>query len=468
MNALLFFQHSGRRSPFVIGTLRAIATFLLCLFPASVHPADTSNATAHAILFTNGDTLSGRLLSIDPKQGIRWSHPDAAQPIEFLPSATAEIRFNDAVQSTGTQSNRCLVKLTNLDELEGGLRTLDERELVLDTAYAGALHIPRNRVQTILPLSPQMETVFSGPDGIGGWTIGKVNAFAGEAGEWRYLNGAFYAREAASIARDVKLPQASSLEFDIEWRGMLNLAVALYTDYMHPVSLRSKEDEPDFGGFYSLQINSQVASLLFVNKRDPLRQLGQAIVPALAQKNTARIAIKCSRSAPQISLLVDGALVRQWTDVEGFGGEGTGIRLVHQGQGMVRLSDLRVKEWDGRFEEAAAVRATETEDLVLLVNSDRVAARITGISGGVVTLMAQEKQLKVPFNRMSQIEMASGGQAREAPPGDAVRAWLAQRGSVTFTLEQWDANGIVAASPCFGRATFDPRVISRLEFHVGR
>lgn len=460
------------RSPLFGGANRRFTLAILAFALACVVKAEDTvktNDTPHAILFANGDTLTGRLLSMDGQQVIRWTRPDLAKPVEFLPAAAAEIRFNDSVQpESNTQSNRCLIKLTNMDELEGGLKSLDERELVLETTYAGTLRVPRSRLQTILPLSPQLETVFSGPTGIEGWTIGKVNALIGDSGQWRYLNGAFYAKEAASIARDLKLPAASSLEFDIEWRGMLNLAVALYTDYMQPVSLRDKENEPDFGGFYSLQINSQVASLLFVNKKDPLRQLGQAIVPALAQKNQARITIKCSRTAPQISLLVDGAVVRQWTDVEGFGGQGTGIRLVHQGQGMVRLSDLHVTEWDGRFEEAAVVRPDANDELILLVNSDKMAARLTGIHDGTVTLMFQERQLKVPLNRVSQIEMSSGKQVREPVPKDSMRGWLAHRGSVTFTVETWDERGVVATSPCFGRATFDPSVMSRLEFHVGK
>jgi hypothetical protein len=441
---------------------------LLFTLALSVSAAQPTNATAHAIAFTNGDALLGRLQSIDPQGVLVWRHPDAAAPITFAPGSATEVRFHDAVQPATLLSNRCLVKLTNLDELEGGLRSLDERELVLETVYAGTLHIPRSRVQTILPLSERLATVFSGPDGLEGWTIGKVNAAVGEAGQWRYLNGAFYAREAASVARDVKLPNSASLEFDIEWRGMLNMAVALYTDYLHPVSLRAKEDEPDFGGFYSLQINSQLVNLLYVNKRDPLRQLGQAIVPSLAQKNRARIAIKCSRNAPQVSLLVDGVIVRQWVDTEGFGAEGTGIRLVHQGQGTVRLSDLRVSEWDGRFEEAASIRTDGKNDLLVLVNSDKVLADLKEIRAGGVKLVASGNTLSVPLNRVTQIELAGGTQVRDGTAKDAVRAWFAQRGSMTFTLEKWDAEGAVATSPNFGRAVFAPGVFSRLEFGVGR
>jgi hypothetical protein len=436
--------------------------------PKSSGAEPATNATPHVISFQNGDQLTGRLEAIDGQGGVRWGHPDATAPIVFEAGRVADIRFTQTAGLPFDGANPCLVKLTNLDELEGGLRSLDDRELVLETAYAGTLRIPRTRVQTILPLSQRLATVFEGPDGTSGWTIGKVNAAVGEAGEWRYFNGAFYAREAASIARDIQLPPSSSLEFDLEWRGMLNVAVALYTDYLHPVSLRDKEAEPDFGSFYSLQINSQMVSLLHVSKREPLRQLGQAIVPALTQKNRARITVKCSRTAPQVSLLVDGTLIRQWTDPEGFGGEGTGIRLVHQGQGMVRLTNLRAAEWDGRFEEPAPARTDGRTDLILLVNSDRVAGELKSIQNGKLALRLGAQSLDVPLERVSQIELASHSQVRDPGEARAVRAWFARRGSVTFSLERWDERGAAAASPAFGRATFDPRAFSRLEFHVGR
>lgn len=455
--------HRSGLKPWFVGLIAVTS-----LFTSPIAAENRTNQSAHALAFTNGDVLLGELVRVMPDGALEWRHPDAAGAIQFRPGTVTEVRFNDAVAASQTLSNRCVVKLTNLDELEGGLRSLDERELVLETTYAGVLHLPRSRVQTILPLSERMETVFTGPTGMEGWTIGKVNALLGEGGQWRYLNGAFYAREAASVARDIKLPASTTLEFDIEWRGMLNLAVALYTDYLQPVSLRNKEEEPDFGGFYSLQINSQVASLLYVNKRDPLKQLGQAIVPALAQKNQARIAIKCSRVGPQVSLLVDGVIVRQWVDPEGFGGEGTGVRLVHQGQGMIRLSNLQASQWDGRFEEAAPAPTDGRNDLLMLANADRLLGGLKTIHEGELTFAAADQLMKVPLSRVSQIELARDKQVRDPLPAGAVRAWLAQRGSLTFTLEKWDETGVIAVSLNFGRATFRPHSFTRLEFQVGK
>ena len=42
-----------------------------------------------------------------------------------------------------TSPNFCYVRLTNGDELSGNLKSLDERQLVLETWFAGPLTLPR-------------------------------------------------------------------------------------------------------------------------------------------------------------------------------------------------------------------------------------------------------------------------------------------------------------------------------------
>ena len=48
--------------------------------------------------------------------------------------------------------------------------------------------------------------------------------------------------------------------------------MALYTDYL-TVSLAEKDSEPDFGGFYSLQLTSYAVNVLMVKQKEPLQYL---------------------------------------------------------------------------------------------------------------------------------------------------------------------------------------------------
>jgi hypothetical protein len=420
------------------------------------------------LLFENGDVLYGALESIGGQQGIRWHRPDAAAPIEFVPDRVREIHFRPRAQTNSITGSPCRVLLASLDELEGSLVAADPEKLVIDTWYAGQLTIARATVRALVPLPTLRAPVFSGPTGLEDWTIGKVKTLGDRAGEWRYKNGAFYATQAASIARDVKLPDLASLQFDLAWKGMLNLALALFTDYMHPISLANKETEPPFTEFYSMQINSFSVNLLPVKQDAPLRSLGQVSVSAFNRKNAAHVEIRVDKPKRIVTLMVDGQVVKQWTDPEEFTGKGTGIRLVHQGQGSLKLTNLRVTDWDGQFEEKPSNPPNSQQDLVKLRNGDRVVCDFQRLHEGKVLLTASGAPLEIPLSRVKQIEMAGRKTVRPKAEAGDVRAFFHNGASVTFRLAQWDERGVVGASPSFGQATFNPLAFARVQFNVHR
>lgn len=419
----------------------------------------------HAILFRNGDLLTGQLESITPTNGLRWQHGDVATTIEFTPNAVAEVSLGVHSPPAVTSPNYCFVRLTNGDELPGILKALDERQVVLETWYAGTLTLPRTKVAALRPAGPSPRAIFAGPDSLDGWTMGRALAGNLNPGQWQFANGAFIATQPASIARDVKLPPNSSLEFDLAWQGTFALAVALYTDSLQPVRLAQTADEPPFGGFYSLQLNSYSTQLLLVRHKEPVAQLGMAVIPLLQQTNRARVAIMTSREQRSITLLINGALSKQWVEPEKFSGAGTGIRLVNQGQGPMRLANLRVTEWDGRLEETVAPLVPNVnKDVGRLVNRDSVAGRLVEWKDGKFRFAVEEKFLEVPLNRVAQVDFATDrAQLTPLQAGD-VRVFFSGRGSLTFALERWTGEGVRASSPNFGKAEFSSRAFSRIVF----
>jgi catechol 2,3-dioxygenase-like lactoylglutathione lyase family enzyme len=355
--------------------------------------------------------------------------------------------------------------LSNGDSLEGKLLQLDSKEIVLETSFAGKMIFPRNLVKMLEPLPPEREPIFSGPTGLDGWTLGKVSAVAaGESGQWSYTNGAFYATRAASIARDVKLPDVARIEFDLAWKGVLQSAIALYTSYMQPVNLQTKDTDPDFGAFYSLQINSFVSTLMPVRKNEPLKYMGQIPVPAFSQKNHAHVEILASKPKRSIAFFVDGSLVKEWVDTEEFAGSGTGMRFVHQGQGAVKLSHLRIAEWNGKMESKATNLPPFKDDLTKLLNGDKVSGTLETFRDGKLSFSTANGKLDIPFERVAEAffkskETTSANRAN-------VRAFFTDGGSVTFQLERWDGQGVVATSPNFGRATFAPGTFERAQLNL--
>lgn len=430
-----------------------------------VLPAGTAAAAPHAILFRNGDLLTGQLEAVTATNTVLWGHRDVPGRIGFQRDSLAEIHLGAAPTPPVTAPNHCFVRLTNGDELPGNLKALDEQAVVIETWYAGTLTLPRAKVAALRPAGPSPRAIFAGPDSMDGWTMGKALPGNINPGQWHFANGAFVASQPASIARDVKLPPSSSLEFDLAWQGTFALAIALYTDSLQPVRLAQTADEPPFGGFYSLQLNSYSTQLLLVRHKEPVAQLGMAVIPMLQQTNRARIAIKSSRDQKSITLLINGQAAKQWVEPEKFGGEGTGIRLVHQGQGPMRLANLRVTEWDGRLEEGVAPLVPNVDqDVGRLVNHDSVAGRLTEWKAGRLHFVVGDRVVEVPLDRVAQVDFATArAQTTPVQAGD-VRVFFTGRGSLTFALESWTEQTVRAASANFGRAEFSPRAFSRLVF----
>src|SRR5688572_9226902 len=212
------------------GGLRRFMERTLCLIiivgcSLIVHAQESSGKASRksgrdSLTFKNGDVLFGLLNAIDSTNGITWNRSDALDEFRFRPDRITQLDFSTAaVPPQKTSSNLCSVQLTNGDQFQGDLVSYDGEKLKLDTWFGGELQFPKETVALVVPLGLPRPTIFSGPTGLEGWTIGKVNA-AGllETGEWVYQNGAFYAFKSASIARDVHLPESTSVQFDIEWR----------------------------------------------------------------------------------------------------------------------------------------------------------------------------------------------------------------------------------------------------------
>lgn len=419
--------------------------------------------------FRNGDQLGGRLVTIAPPSKLQWRHPDASQPIDFVLTNVAEIELARRARPAGSVAANCRVYLEGESEFEGAWAGLDQESLILDTWFAGRVKIARSLVRVVQPISPRKPPLFEGPTGLEGWTLGKVQAQLTDPGQWQFRQGSFYARNAASIARDLQLPDVCALEFDLAWQGAFHLAVALYADTLQPISLASKDTEPDFGGFYSLQLNSYSADLLPVKRNEPLRYMGQVSVPVFGQKSNAHIEIRSDKRRRLISLMVDGTLIRQWLDNADFAGKGRAIRFVNQGSGLLRLSRIRIYDWDGLFEEKPTHTPGATQDLAQPRNGDRVQGVVTGLREGKVLFSGSGDRgnVEVEFQSLRQLEFHAGAKAVELPtPPHRIR--FQDGGVLGCTLERWSEEGAVVNSPATGSIKLHPASLRRIQFQHGR
>ncbi|HVR35182.1 MAG TPA: hypothetical protein VMS21_04955, partial [Methylomirabilota bacterium] len=405
-------------------------------------------------------------IALKPGNAVVWRHPAVPEPITFNSNLTARLQLLPRPAPPDAPPTDAIVHLTNQDVLRGVLHSLDEEHLTLETWYAGRLLIPRGHVTTITPRKTSLDVVYRGPEGLDGWTQGQATVPTLTQGGWSFDEGAFIATQAASIARDVQLPDRMHMEFDLAWNGMLNLAIALYTDFLQPINLGTKDVGPDFGGFYSLQLNNFNVNLMPVKKNHPLVALGSVPLTTLRNKNSARFSVLVDKHRSYVACFLDGQMIKEWNDRNEFIGEGTGIRLVHQQQGgTVRFSNLVITEWDGYTPDAPVTALASDEDWLDFVNGDQITGQLKGIHDGTARLFTGKTDLDIPSERIGSIRLASEPVADSPLQPGHLRAALAGGGQITFQIEDATDDGrVIVSSPNFGRTTLDPSAFVNIDF----
>lgn len=416
-----------------------------------------------AVYFSNGDVLTGRLQSIDPQTGVRWNHSGVEKPIHFAPEFVTEVRLDTKPPQAGwTNALQWKIRLTNGDTFQARNLRLENDRFTVETWFAGELQFGRTNVAQLTPFPPQPAPLYAGPEGTEDWTMGEVDVERLQAGVWTYKNGAFYAEEAASIGRDFDFPDKVSIQMDMAWKGTLHLAIALYTEYFHPVRLGEREGEPDFGGFYSLQLNSFAANLLTVEKENPIRYLGQAAIPVLMRNTSAHMDIRVDRTRGLVALLIDGSLVKQWEDPAGFIGTGRGLKFVHQGQGALRISNLVVRRWDGQFERTYKAPSDRSGDFVRLENGDQWTGQLVQINNEEVVFQYGDQTLHAPAEKVLLVALSPD----QEPSATTMSGLLADGGNLSLNLQKWEPDAVAAISPLIGPLKFKPGAFERIELRI--
>ena len=416
------------------------------------------------ISFANGDFIAGQLSYWDVEsKKIEWIYPgsnnsffvkaDFVSRLMLEPKVSSELYPEKSVASqTYTGPARWQFFLTSGEIIHGKIEKLDNGKLNIQSDLLGALSVPVPFIKSIHPDFSQAPVLYRGPTPISDWTSGNVRLESGDGGAWRYNKKAFYATKAASIARRVDLPPLSSIEVDVAWKGTLNFALALYTDHLQPIRLADKENEPDFGPFYSLQIGSQSARLQAINKSDPDRPLGYAFIPTLNQKTQAKFTILTDSRTASVSLLVDDKRVHTWRDTQGFFAKGKCIRLVHQGMGSIRVGSFVVRKWNGIISSSGKNAQQYRNDVVQLRSGGNQKGKIQSISGDVINLiLLNGNPIKIPFSQVHSLHFQATSWKKPSSNNvdSTIDFYSSER--LNIKLARIDASGIFFEHAVFGK-----------------
>ena len=437
--------------------------------PSAGQPLANPPNPGDLLEFVDGSLMHGALKRMDAASGLRWENPAAKTPIDLQPGRVDSIHFARASSVSLAPTSR--LRLVNGDDLPGSVTSLDDDHLGFGTWFGGAVTIPRAAVQTITFFSSNYTILYDGPSDAGGWVVASHDPES-----WTFRDGAFISgsrnpgnliiSEGAffingsygSLGRDFNLSGSSTVEFDLAWSDLFQLLVSIYSD---------APDRLDYGSSYVLDFTRDQVNLRHADMTGqlPPRNFGAAPLPNPAGKNKIHVMIQSNKEEGTVAVFVDNVLAKRWKDGRGFSATGRALLFVQQGAGVVKLSNLRISQWQGVCEPETSAVATNV-DVIRFINHDQAAGKIAGINGGKVTLALGETLLQIPLQRVTQINFAATPLAAPARGPWEVRAHFPCGGCLSFQLEKWSEKEVSGRSVIFGSLAFQPGQIRQLEFNL--
>lgn len=277
---------------------------------------------------------------------------------------------------------------------------------------------------------------------------------------WQVKEGALVSSgDAGVLGRNVDFPDAANIEFDLDWRGLPSMAVAFCTDNPAAFSL---------GNAYTLNFSSGFAHLGRHEKNGDGYTTTTLDSPAALQlaraAGTVHLSIRFDKRTKTIALLIDDALVKQWHDPQDFAGKGRGLAFSTAAQSQMRITHLRISEWDGQLPAKLGESTGEArEDSLRLMNRDTISGGVTAIRAGKVTVKAAFGEVQIPLDRIGRIEFATSKPAAANGSGLTIGS-LSGRNRLTFQLQSWRGGEAQIVSPLFGSARVSTAAFTMLEF----
>jgi hypothetical protein len=446
----------GRRAT-QLGLLLA-ACVCAAVVAKNTPPGSPPPVSGDLVQFLDGSALHGEVTAMNTNAGVRLQNPEAVQPISFRPDHLDFVRFEKAqALPTSAETGNCHFKFFNGDEVFGALNSLDDKQLGITAWFGSVLKIPRSAVQSITFLSKNYKVVYEGPTDLNGWSVSGQNGTS----NWWYRDGAFYG-VSGTLGRKLDLTNSCTVEFDLTSKANYqNLMVSLMTDTI---------DRLDFGNDgYIFTFSQESAQLRRAQRGVSPVDMGTATLPNPDKKERLHITIHANKEDGTITLLSDNKVAKRWKDNNGFAAKGTGILFENIGGGQpVRISNIRVSTWQGRFEPDTNPLVQTNVDSVLFANRDRARGQIASFKDGKINLVTGTNHLNVPMERVRQITFAPSAKSNAGRGPWEVRAYFLRGGMVSFHLANWDKDKVSGESAIFGPLSFQTQTLREMEFNLDK
>ena len=425
------------------------------------------------VRFSNGDQLTGSLLSLTP-ESLTWKSQLLKEPAEFDLEHVIDLSMPAILggEDGDSADHEAVLAMTNGDTIKGQLSGLTDNEIRLKTWYAGELVFRRVNVKTV-KITKTSEIHYRGPTGIDKWIRSEDPA------SWSFKADALVSESAGGIAREIDFPDECKIAFDASWRGAFRPRVIFYSDDIGTSSPKAGY-EMVFQG-YSVNVKRAGSNTW----------LGVPTNAGMLRENEkARIEIRFSSKSGKILLYVDDEFIGMWEDTEvNAAALGKGFHLISQDSSPLQISNILVSDWDGYTDDAQQRpfgglgfrggwdfdlndNKAQTDDgkvpegWMALHNGDMIEGEILGIEGDIIKLKTPLSEVSFPVSRLKNIAMKSADMETPKLYKGDVRATLLDGSQFVFRLDAVVGDSLRGFSQNFGTAEFNKDAFKLIEFNI--
>jgi thiol-disulfide isomerase/thioredoxin len=392
------------------------------------------SADDSTLVWSNGDSLNGKLLRADDKVVV-WESPLFNDPLQIAIEHLSLLKYPEVSEPvTPPAGFRILTR--NGDLLFGTLKSANDTALTFESSRFGTFEIPRSQLVSLQGAGGSGGVIYSGPRGLDGWqpafrreteengrVVGAVRIARPGVAEKPVANkdtekpvswsedpegGIMTTRADAALFLPQKLPQKFELEVELHSKKTLSFALAIGRDAKAGLRLESWVDvlvAANGNKFASLQQISEKDHFLHVHVFvDYTKKKMQVYNPA-GQK-LGEVAIT------------------------GLRGGAEGI-LLRNGEWDLSLRRLRISNWDGSEPRFAAGKENRVQMADGTVHFGAIKSFSAETSSLVI--MKDEAELPLPVDQIASLVLAVDENAPIAARGATHLAW-ADGGFMSGTL----------------------------------
>ncbi len=411
----------------------------------------SANAEEQRLEFVDGGVIHGELIGLRADGVLKWSHPDALEPVELDASQVTQVVYPARTDAPVADHENSLVRFVNGDSIHAKLLSLSESKVDMDTWFAGKVSASREHLASLTLLAGGGRVLYAGPMKNDHWRSGAMPM------RWRVSEGMLTATNSGYIARDFILPQKVRIEFDAQWSGPFAMLMGLFSEDIQSFNVRNG---------YRFSLGATSASLQRMEVGQPTKYIGQVRYTEDPLGTEAKFEFRCDRATGVVHLIVDGNVIQTFEDPMGFPGRGGAISFYWQRAGApLKITGFRISEWNGVMEDLIQPEGDDAQNRVRLVNKDSFEGKVVSIDGDKARIKSLFMEVDVPVERISHMVFSPLLTNHVTLAKGEVRAWFSNRGSISMQVDGFRDDRLIGANPSLGKVELNTHWLDRLQFN---